>query len=93
MANIPIVPLTGLALALEMLTLLLYPLFLPVAIIFAEVNLVVVATILHLARIFSKVAPLRVAGFPRYIVPLYFVIVTVGIIVLFKRKQAYEEIC
>ncbi len=92
-ANLPIVPLTGLALAIEMLTLLVYPIFLPAAILFAEVNLVVVTTILHLARFFSRVAPLRVAGFPRYIIPLYFVIITVGILVLFKGKQEHEEIC
>jgi competence protein ComEC len=92
-ANLPIVPLTGLALALELLTLLVYPLFLPLAVVFAEVNLVVVTTILHLARFFSNVAPLRVAGFPRYMIIPYFVIVTVGILLLFRRKPTHEETC
>jgi competence protein ComEC len=92
-ANLPIVPLAGLALALEMLTLFVYPLFIPMAIIFAEVNLVVVTTILRLARFFSNVAPLRVAYFPQYMIPPYFVIVTVVILMLFKREPAYEENC
>jgi competence protein ComEC len=87
-ANLPIVPLTGLSLALGVLTLLFYPLFLPLAVIIAEVNTVVIATIARLAAFFSHVPPLRVEGFPMKIVPVYLLCVTFG---LWLLKKSFHE--
>jgi len=86
-ANLPIVPLAGLSLALEILCLIFYSLFLPLAVIFAEVNIVIVAIILRLAHFFSRVPPITVQGVPIYIIPFYFLAVTAGIWLLFKRAD------
>ena len=87
-ANLPIVPITGVSLALGVLTLLFYPLFLPLAVIIAEVNTVVIATIARLAMFFSYVPPLRVEGFPMQIVPVYLLFVVFG---LWLLKKSFHE--
>jgi ComEC/Rec2-related protein len=85
-ANLPVVPLAGISLALEILTLLFYPLFLPLAIIFAEVNIVVVSTILRLADLFARVPPITVGWCPQFFIPIYFLLITVGVCFVFKRN-------
>ncbi len=78
-ANLPIVPLTGVSLALGVFTLVLYPLFLPLAVLTAEANTAVIATITRLAALFSYVPPLKLRGFPLQLVPLYLVCITFGL--------------
>jgi ComEC/Rec2-related protein len=85
LANIPIVPLTGVSLAVEVLTLTLYPVFLPLGIITAEVNAVVISTIVRLAYIFGKVPSFEFQSFKGWMVVAYLGIVTLGISVLFKK--------
>jgi len=75
-ANLPIVPLTGFSLALGVLTLIFYPLFLPLAVIFAEVNTVIIAATTRLAAFFAHAPPLQVGGFPMFIVPVYLFLVS-----------------
>ncbi len=84
-ANLPVVPLAGISLALEILYLALYPLFLPLAVIIAEVNIVVITMILRLTRFFSRVPPLMFDGFPLYLIPVYFLVITAGFWLLFQR--------
>lgn len=84
-ANIPIVPLTGVSLAVEVLTLTLCPVFLPLGAITAEVNAVVISTIVRLASIFGKVPPLEVSGFRGWMVVVYLGVVTAGILCLPKK--------
>jgi hypothetical protein len=76
-ANLPIVPLTGISLALGVLTLVLYTVFLPLAVIVAEVNTVVIATIVRLAALFARIPPLRIGAFPMQLIPVYLACVTV----------------
>ena len=92
-ANLPIVPLTGLSLALGVLTLLFYPLFLPLAVIIAEVNIVVIAATTRLAAFFAHVPPLQVGNFPMQIVPVYLLCATFGLWLLKKsfREKAETE--
>ena len=78
-ANLPIVPLTGVSLALGVMTPQLYPLFLPLSVITAEVNTVVIATIARLAGYFSRVPPLQIGEFPPLLVPVYLFCLTVGL--------------
>jgi ComEC/Rec2-related protein len=75
-ANLPIVPLTGVSLALGVLTLVLYSVFLPLAVITAEVNTVIIATIVRLAALFARVPPLRIGAFPAQLIPVYLACVT-----------------
>ncbi len=90
-ANLPIVPLAGISLGLEMVYLALYPVFLPLAVIIAETNLFVISTILRLNMVFSRVPPLSVRGFPPYLIILYFILVTAVILFLTRKRSAYPE--
>jgi competence protein ComEC len=93
-ANLPIVPLTGFSLASDVLTLLFYPLFLPVAVIIAEVNIVVIATIARLATIFAYVPPLRIERFAMLVVPVYLLCVTLGLGLIknfFQETQVFND--
>jgi competence protein ComEC len=94
LANLPIVPLTGFALALEILSLLIYPIFLPLAIVISEVTLAVITLILRIAAVCARVQPLTVAWFPSILIPLYFIGVTGLFAFLFQwlenRDGAYE---
>jgi competence protein ComEC len=86
-ANLPIVPLAGISLALGVITLVLYPIWLPLAVITAEVNTVVIATITRLAKLFAWVPPLRVGNFPAQLIGPYLLAVTIG---LWLIKRNYE---
>ncbi len=86
-ANLPIVPLAGIALALGVITLVLYPLWLPLAVITAEVNTVVIATIARLAKLFSQVPPLRVSNFPAQLIGPYLLAVTVGLWLFIRKSE------
>jgi ComEC/Rec2-related protein len=88
LANLPIVPLTGISLALGVLTLMMYPLFLPLAVIVAEVNTVVISSIARLARFFALVPPLRLDGFPKQLIPLYLAGITIGLWLIRRRVEA-----
>ncbi len=91
-ANLPIVPLTGFALALEILTLLAYPVSLPLAVIFAEVNTVVVATILRAADFFARVPPVTVSRMPIFSVPLSLLVLTVFVYYIFRSRSVVPEV-
>jgi competence protein ComEC len=90
-ANLPIVPLTGLALALEILTLLTYPVSLPLAVIFSEVNTVVVATILRAAGFFARVPPITVSRMPLFAVPLSLLVLTASVQYAFRSGSGVPE--
>jgi hypothetical protein len=90
LANLPIVPLTGISLALGVLTLIMYPLFLPLAVIVAEVNTAIISSIARLARFFALVPPLRLDAFPKQLIPLYLAGVTIGLW-LIRRKWVTRE--
>jgi len=85
-ANIPVVPLTGLSLSLEILYLLFYPIFLPLSIIIAEVNTFVITLIIMLADFFGRAPLLKYSGFPLWGIPSYLFFITVSIIVLSKKR-------
>jgi competence protein ComEC len=87
LANLPIVPLTGFALALEILGLLVYPIFLPLAVVIYEVTLPVITLILRIAAVCARVKPLTAAQFPPVLIPLYFVAVTGLFLFLFRRFE------
>jgi ComEC/Rec2-related protein len=87
-ANIPLVPLSGLSLGLELVTLIVYPVALPPAIVVAEVNAVVITLILRLTLFFGRVVPLAVGGFPGYVIPVYFLAATAAIALLSKKRAA-----
>lgn len=91
LANIPLVPLSGLSLGLELLTLIAYPIYLPIAVIAAEVNTVVITLCLRLVMLFARFTPITVEGFPGFLLPPYFVAVTLGLLVLSKRIAAGRE--
>lgn len=84
-ANLPIVPLAGISLALELLYLTWHPLFLPFANVFAEVNTAVTTAIIRLAYLFAYPRPLSIDYFPVWGIPLYFVALTLGLSFLLKR--------
>jgi hypothetical protein len=86
-ANIPLVPLSGLSLGLELVTLLVYPIALPLAIVVAEVNIVVITLILRLTLLFGTVAPIAIGVFPGYVIPVYFLAATAAIALLSKRRE------
>jgi competence protein ComEC len=86
-ANLPIVPLTGISLALGVITLVLYPIWLPLAVITAEVNTVVIATIARLAKLFSRVPPLRLSHFPAQLIGPYLLAITVGLWLLIRKAE------
>jgi ComEC/Rec2-related protein len=86
-ANLPIVPLAGLALILEILTVLLYPLFMPAAVLVSEVNIVVITTIFRLAGFFARVPPVTVGSFPKVFIPVYFALLTGGLWLLLYRGR------
>jgi ComEC/Rec2-related protein len=88
-ANLPIVPLAGLALALEILTLLFYPLALPAAVLLSEVNILVISTIIRLARFFARVPPLAVSRFPGELIVLYFVGLTAVLWLLLEGRNLW----
>jgi ComEC/Rec2-related protein len=90
-ANLPIVPLTGLVLALEIITLLFYPVALPIAVIVSEVNIVVVATILRTAGFFARMPPFTISGMPPFIVPLYLAGVTAVVHYVFRAGRDVPE--
>jgi len=90
-ANIPIVSLTGVSLALEVVTLVFYPLALPLAVITAEVNTVVIAMIVRCARLFARVPPLMINNFPQQCIPFYLIAVTVGVLFILKRTEAVKD--
>jgi len=92
-ANLPIVPLTGMSLALSVLTLIFYPLFLPLAVLIAEVNTVVIAATTRLAAFFAHVPTLRIGSFPRQIVVVYLLFVTLGLWLLkrYVGERAEDE--
>lgn len=87
LANIPIVPLAGASLAVEVFTLTLYPLFLPLGIITAEFNSVVISTIVRLAYIFGRVPPFEFNGFGGWMVVVYLGSVTLGILILLRKAD------
>jgi competence protein ComEC len=95
LANLPIIPLTGLALAVEILGLILYPIFLPLAVVISEVTLAVITLILRIAAVCARVPPVTAARFSPVVIPFYFVGVTGLFIFLFqkleKRDQRLEE--
>jgi ComEC/Rec2-related protein len=68
-ANLVIVPLTGASLGTGLLTLLVYPVALPAAVLLAEVNAVLIAAMVHSARLFALAPPLHIAGFPAFLIP------------------------
>jgi competence protein ComEC len=91
-ANLPIVPLAGISLGLEMIYLALYLVFLPLAVIIAETNLFVITTILRLNMVFSRVPPISVSSFPPYLIILYFALITAAIVLLTRKRQlAWEQ--
>ncbi|MFW6137751.1 MAG: ComEC/Rec2 family competence protein [Spirochaetota bacterium] len=85
-ANLPIVPLAGLSFMLQTAYLIFYPVFLPLAKIFAEVNLVVISALIRLAEFFSRVPVLEMQNFPRFLIPIYVVAVTWLFWLLFKKQ-------
>ena len=93
-ANLPIIPFTGFALALEILSLILYPIFLPLAVVISEVTLAVTTLILRIAVVCARVQPLTAARFPPILIPLYFIGVTGLFAFIFqwleKRERAFE---
>ncbi|MBN2322982.1 MAG: ComEC/Rec2 family competence protein [Spirochaetes bacterium] len=91
LANVPIVPLAGLSLALEICYLLLYPVFMPLAVLAAESNLVVVTLILRIASFFAAAPPIAVDGFPRAVIPIYWVAITLLFYLLFWRRETIER--
>jgi competence protein ComEC len=91
LANIPIVPLAALSLALEICCLLLYPVLLPLAAIIAESNLAVITMILRIAALCARVPPITVNRFPPALIPIYFVVVTVLLLLLFRRIAEEEH--
>jgi ComEC/Rec2-related protein len=91
-ANIPLVPLSGLSLGLELVTLLVYPVALPLAIVIAEVNTVVITLILRLTLLFGTVAPIFVEGFPGFVIPVYFLAATAVIALLPKRSEGGKAV-
>ncbi len=91
LANIPIVPLAGLSLALEICCLLLYPVFMPFAVLVAESNLAVITLILKTASLCAAVPPLAVGGFPPALIPFYWIAITILLYLLFRRHERREE--
>ena len=87
LANIPIVPLAGLSLALEICCLLLYPVCMPLAVLVAESNLLVITLILKAASFFAAVEPLAVDRFPPAVIPFYWVAITILLNLLFRRHE------
>ncbi len=87
-ANIPIVPFTGISFVLEILYLLLYPLFLPLAVVIVEVNLIVITAILRIARLFARVPLITISYFPGQLIPIYFIVVTLFFYILFQRLES-----
>lgn len=88
-ANLPIVPLAGLVLALEILTLLFYPFALPAAVLLSEVNIVVISTIIRIARFFARVPPVAVNRFPGALIVLYFAGLTAILWLLFYGRNLW----
>jgi hypothetical protein len=86
-ANLPLVPLSGVSLGLELATLIVYPFALPLAVVLAEANTVVITLILRLALLFGSVRPLAVEGFPGFVIPLYFAAATAAV-ALFRKRAA-----
>jgi competence protein ComEC len=86
-ANLPIVPLAGASLGLGVLTLMLYHLFLPLAVITAEVNTVVISSIARLAGLFARIPPLRIAMFPSWLIPIYLFSVTLLLSLLIEGQR------
>ncbi len=86
-ANIPIVPLAGISLALEAVTLVLYPVILPASLLLAEVNTVVISTMFRLARLFAGVPPMSIPRFPAAVIPLYLLAVSVLLLPIVVRKE------
>jgi len=86
-ANIPIVPLAGVSLALEAATLVLYPVILPASLLLAEVNTVVIATMFRLARLFAGVPPVSIPHFPAAAIPLYLLAVSILLLPMAVRKD------
>ncbi|UCB46598.1 MAG: ComEC/Rec2 family competence protein [Spirochaetota bacterium] len=91
LANLPIVPLTGFALALEIISLMVYPIFLPLAVVISEVTLAVITLILRIATLCARVPPLTAVRFPPILIPLYFIAVTVLFLILFQRLEKREK--
>jgi len=86
-ANIPIVPLAGVSLALEAATLVLYPVILPASLLLAEVNTVVIATMFRLARLFAGVPTISIPSFPAAFIPLYLLAVSILLLPMAVRKD------
>jgi len=91
LANLPIVPLAGLSIALEIMYLILYPIFLPLAVIISEVNIVTITVIMRIAGFFSNVPMLEVNSFSPYLIPLYFIFITVTIYFIFEKFETDKE--
>jgi len=89
-ANIPVVPLAGLSLALEILYLLFYLIFLPFSVLTAEVNTLVVTLIIRLASFFGQAPLLRFSGFPLWGIPLYLFAITMGFLILVGNKHTWN---
>ncbi|MFW6181050.1 MAG: ComEC/Rec2 family competence protein [Spirochaetota bacterium] len=89
-ANLLIVPLTGASLGTGILTLLAYPLFLPAAVLLAEVNAALIAAMVHCARLFALVPPLQVAAFPPALVPPYLAAVAAACVLLVRPGVSGE---
>jgi ComEC/Rec2-related protein len=90
-ANIPIVPLTGLSLALDLLLLLLYPMALPLAVVLAETNTLVIVLIMRLAAFIANAPPLAVS-FPRGLIPVYLAGMTVLVLWLWPVRAPAQAV-
>ncbi len=86
-ANVPIVPLAGVSLALEASALILYPVIPPASLLLSEVNTVVIATMFRLARLFAGVPPITIPHFPAALVPLYLLTVTLLLLPIVQKGK------
>jgi len=89
-ANLPIVPLAGVSLALELMTLVLYPLH-PAGVVFAEINGLVIAAMVRFAAFFSRVPQLVIADFPPALIPVYLLTAGGSLAVFFVYTGKDEE--
>jgi ComEC/Rec2-related protein len=91
-ANISIVPLAGLSLALEAGTLILYPIILPAGLLLAEVNTAVIAAMFHLARLFARVPPVSVPSLPAFFIPVYLLVAGILLLPIAWKKREDEVV-
>jgi ComEC/Rec2-related protein len=89
-ANVVVVPLAGVSLVTEILTLASYPVFLPLAVVLAEANTAVIAALVWSARFFALAPPLRIPAFPQVLIPVYLAGVSL-LCLLLMRPNAYAN--